>query len=497
MKRSICQMMSMATCCGLSGMSMAQEKPNVLFILADDMSYETIGAAGLLDIDTPNLDRLAARGAMVSHAYNMGSYSPAVCHPSRTMLVTGRSVWHAQQIDNQPAMNAEVDEGHLWPQLMKQAGYQTFLSGKWHVRAPTAQVFDVVQHERYGMPEQTEAGYNRPKDEDGYKNGWKPWETKYGGFWEGGTHWTELAANDAIGFLNRASETNRPFFIYLAFNAAHDPHQSPKEYVDRYPLSRIKLPENFLPDYPYRQAIGCGKVLPRYNTPFPEGTSQEEVESGVVLRDEALAPFPRTEYAIKVNCQEYFAQVTHMDAHIGRVLDALEESGQADHTYIFFTADNGLACGHHGFMGKQNMYDHSMRVPLIVAGPGVPAGTTIDASVYLQDVMPSALDVAGVPRPDYVEFDSLLPLLRGATGREALYGVYMDRQRMVQKDGWKLIQYPTIGVERLFHVAADPLEMRDLAGNPEAAPKLKALRAELKSISDKLNDPLMTNRSEK
>lgn len=466
------------------------KKPNVLFILADDLSYETIHAAGLLDIDTPNLDRLVARGTMFTHAYNMGSYTPAVCHPSRTMLVTGRSVWHAQQMDTEPLMNAEIESGHLWPQLMKQAGYNTYMTGKWHVRAPSEKVFNIVLDERPGMPNQTEAGYNRPKDEADYKNGWKPWETKYGGFWEGGTHWTEVAANDGINFLNRAAKTDNPFFIYLAFNSAHDPHQSPKEYVDRYPLSRIVLPENFMPDYPYRQAIGCGRVQSGSYRPFPEGTPAEQIEEGPMLRDEALAPFPRTPYSIKVNRQEYFAQITHMDAQIGRVFDELEKTGQADRTYIFFTADNGLACGHHGFMGKQNMYNPSLRVPLIVAGPGIATGLKIDTPVYLQDVMPSTLEIAGIPKPDYVEFESLFPVLRGGDGRSAVYGAYMDRQRAIIKDGWKLIRYPTLGVERLYHVEADPQELRDLAGNPEYADKLKALRKHLKRLGEKMSDPL-------
>ena len=115
-----------------------------------------------------------------------------------------------------------------------------------------------------------------------------------------------------------------------------------------YPVENITLPVPFLAEYPYKDSIGCGRSL----------------------RDEKLAPFPRTENAVKVNRREYYAIITHMDAQIGRILDGLEKSGMANNTYIVFSADHGLGCGHHGLLGKQNMYDHSIRVPWIIAGPG-------------------------------------------------------------------------------------------------------------------------------
>ena len=115
------------------------------------------------------------------------------------------------------------------------------------------------------------------------------------------------------------------------------------------------------------------------------------------MRDEDLAPFPRTAFAVQTHRREYYAAVTHLDAQIGRILDALEKSPAAANTYVFFTADHGLSCGEHGLMGKQNLYDASVRVPFIVAGPGVPAGKKIDAPVYLQDAMPTVLKLAGAP----------------------------------------------------------------------------------------------------
>ncbi len=442
----------------------AASKPNFVFIFADDLSYEAIGIANRLDIDTPHLDRLAERGTIFTNAYNMGAWNGAVCVASRTMLNTGSFVWRAMETD----LAESVSERRFWSQQMKDAGYQTYMTGKWHVQASATEVFDEALHIRKGMPKQTPEGYNRPKDPEDYENGWKPWERKYGGFWEGGTHWSEVVANDSLEFIEKATEKAEPFFMYLAFSAAHDPRQAPKEYVDRYPLERIELPVNFLPEYPYAQQI-CGKGL----------------------RDERLAPYPRTEYSIKVNRQEYFALITHMDDQIGRILVALEAAGASENTYIVFTADHGLSVGHHGLIGKQNMYDDSVRVPFFIVGPDVEGGRKISTPIYLQDAMATALEVAGVQKPEYVDFKSVLPLARGEVEEsyDAIYGSYIDRQRMITKDGFKLVHYPTVPTYRLFNLVEDPEEMNDLSGNPENAGVLNRMQRELVALNAELGDP--------
>ncbi|MDA1045049.1 MAG: sulfatase-like hydrolase/transferase, partial [Verrucomicrobia bacterium] len=242
----------------------------------------------------------------------------------------------------------------------------------------------------------------------------------------------------------------------------------PRAFVDRYPLERVKLPANFLPEYPYAEAI-CGRQL----------------------RDELLMPYPRTEYSVKVNRQEYFALITHMDQQIGRILEALNQSGQADNTYIIFTADHGLSVGHHGLAGKQNMYDESVRVPFMIVGPTVKAGLRVETPIYLQDVVPTTLELAGVVNAEGVEFRSLLPLLREETRThyDAIYGAYIERQRMITKNNWKLIYYPTAGVERLFNLSKDPQEMNDLASNADYAQTLQDLREALRELNKDLNDP--------
>lgn len=442
----------------------AAEKPNVLFIFSDDQSYETIRAHGHLDIDTPNLDRLAERGTSFTHAYNMGAWQPAVCMASRSMLVTGRTLWRAhEQLPNQPA---DVEAGRFWPQRMAAQGYETYFSGKWHVRPRADQAFDHTANIRGGMPGAVPEGYNRPIA--GQPDPWSPSDPKFGGFWQGGKHWSEVVADDGVAFFKQAAKSEKPFFMALHFNAPHDPRQAPQEYVDRYPLDRIQMPESFLPEYPQKEAIRSGKDL----------------------RDERLAPFPRDEHSVKVNRQEYFAIITHMDTQIGRILEALEASGKADNTWIIFSSDHGLAVGHHGLMGKQNMYDHSLRVPFIIVGPGVEAGAKIDAPIYLQDAMPTALDLAGADLED-IEFQSVLPMLAGEKGGlDAVYAAYLAVQRAVIHDGWKLILYPEAKVAKLFNLNEDPHETQDLAADPAMADRKKALFAKFRELQKRYADPL-------
>jgi arylsulfatase A-like enzyme len=449
---------------GANAQAETTAKPNVVFIFSDDQSYETIRASGYTDIDTPNLDRLTASGTTFTHAYNMGAWHGAICVASRTMLFTGRTVWNAKAIEK--SLNAERDAGRVWPKRMAAQGYETYMSGKWHVGTDATKCFDQTVDIRGGMPSTVSQSYNRPLP--GKPDPWSPSDPKFGGFWKGGKHWSEVLADNGIGFIEQAAKSDKPFFMYLAFNAPHDPRQSPKEYVDRYPLDRMKVPESYLPEYPQKDDIGCSSKL----------------------RDEALAPFPRDENAVKVHRQEYYAIITHMDAQVGRILDALEKSGKADNTWVIFTSDHGLACGHHGLMGKQNMYDHSVRVPFVVSGPGVKAGAKIDAPIYLQSAMATALDLAGNDLKD-IEFQSLRPLLAGeGKGLDAVYSGYMNVQRAVSHEGWKLILYPNAKVAKLYHLTEDPQEMKDLAADPAMTSRKKALFAKLLDLQKELNDKL-------
>lgn len=397
----------------------------------------------------------------------MGAWNGAVCVASRAMLNTGRMIWRAHAAEKE--YDRLRDNRHFWAQRMEDAGYDTYMTGKWHVKMGADKLFQNTVHIRPGMPGTVASAYNRPLSRDDRE--WLPWDTANGGFWKGGKHWSEVVADDALDFLDKAGKSENPFFMYVAFNAPHDPRQSPEEYVNMYPVDDIRVPLSFLPEYPYKDEIGCSENL----------------------RDEKLAPFPRTEYSIKVHRQEYYAIISHMDAQVGRILEALDQSGMADETYIFFSADHGLSVGHHGLVGKQNMYDHSVRVPLMVVGPGIPGNTKKDQQVYLQDIMATSLDLAGYENPAFVEFNSLLPLVKKKSKESPypyIYGAYLNLQRSIRTDEYKLILYPRAQKMLLFNVLDDPEETDDLSGDDNYSAVLISLCVELEKLQKNMDDTL-------
>lgn len=441
-----------------------ESKPNILLLLTDDQSYDAVHSLGWDELSTPNLDRLASEGVTFTHAYNQGSWTGAVCVASRTMLFTGRSLWRAR--GDEPYLKERyVETGRSWPQLIGAAGYRTCMTGKWHVKADPAAVFEQVKHVSLGMPPEVANMYDRPRN--GQKDLFDPSDEEVGGYWSGGRHWSEVVADDAIEMLRASSDDDRPFFLYVAFNAPHDPRQSPAEYVAMYPANRMAVPKSFLSRYPFAEAIGAGPKL----------------------RDERLAPFPRTPFAVRTHRAEYAAIITHLDAQIGRILAAMDRLGLRDSTRIIFTSDHGLAIGRHGLMGKQNMFDHSVRVPLVLSGPGLPRGERIDTRVYMQDIFPTVLSWAGAGDGGS-DFRPLTPLLGPAASQrdDVIYGAYLDRQRMITSGEWKLIVYPTIRQCCLYNLADDPEELVNLAGQAKYRPVIRRLADQLRLLQASLDD---------
>lgn len=445
-------------------------KPNVLFILADDMTYEAIHSFGNDEIITPNLDRLVSNGTAFTHAYNMGGWHGAVSVASRSMLLTGMYMWHSKEA--QDAGYSELFDNRLcWSQVMKNNGYDTYMTGKWHVDHITPdQVFDEVKDVRKGgMPGENKAQYNRPLSED--DNNWLPWDKSRGGYWAGGTHWSEVQAADVVEWLDERKDEKDPFFMYVAFNAPHDPRQSPKEYVDKYDVNSIKVPLDFVPEHP----------LPEIKN-SPGNT-----------RDEKHAPFPRTEYAVRKHRQEYYAIVTHLDTQIGKIMDELEKTGLDKNTIVVFAADNGLTCGHHGLMGKQSMYEEAMRVPLVFCGKGVPAGVTVNSLVYMHDLVPTIYEMVGIKTPPSVEYKSLKPLFTnpGKTHRNYIYGTFAnENQRMICDGKYKLFFIPSAGTAYFFDLQKDPHEMNNLFEDPAYLPTIKKMAKKYLALAAEAGDPL-------
>ena len=466
----------MIVCNSAPTKSLEEYLPNILFLFADDYTYNAIHSLGNNIIETPNLDRLVRNGTHFTNVFNMGGWNGAVCVASRSMIITGKTIWDAKSISDQWSKKENLEAAQQsWGKLLEQKGYQTYMTGKWHVSINPHEVFQTIRNVRPGMPrdffkKENRKGYDRPKE--GQADLWRASDSLNGGFWEGGKHWSEVIKDDALDFLKHADSEVAPFFMYLAFNAPHDPRQSPQSFLDRYPLNTIPLPENWLPEYPFKDAIGNPKTL----------------------RDEALAPFPRTPYAIKTHIKEYYAIISHLDEQIGKILDSLEASGKADNTYIFFTSDHGLSVGKHGLLGKQSMFDHSIRVPLIMTGPDIPRGKSIDHEIYLQDIMATTLELADVTTSDSIDFKSFLNLAKGKDKKplypEGIYGAYMNYQRMIRKDNFKLLVYPKINKVLLFDLKNDPHEMNDLSNDSRYSEKIKIMFRDLINLQIKMKDTL-------
>ena len=487
----------------LTPLTVAAKKPNVLFIIADDQAPRSIGGVNNPELKTPNLDKLATQGVLFNNCFNQGSWSGAVCVASRTMLITGQSVFRAPK--NKPYLDKWANsrgaiavegstEVKLWPEVFRDAGYDTFLTGKWHNNYYSAlKGFSQAKAIAKGMYEtfdpsgSKKPGYNRPTPTN---NKWNPWDPKFTGHWapfvrdivsKNGDqevsdeytvkkHSSELFADKAIEFLGKAKNTDKPFFMYVAFNAPHDPRQAPKKFVDMYPPEKIAIPKNYLPEHPF--------------------------DNGAIkIRDEALAPFPRTKEVVQVHRSEYYAIITHMDREIGRILKALKKSGRADETYVVFTADHGLAVGQHGLMGKQNPYDHSIKMPFMISGPGISKGATVDEKIYMQSVYPTTCELAGLKVPETVHYSSIVPLVhgkKGARGEDLVFNCYIETQRLVRTDQFKLIHYPKIGRSQLFDIKNDPRETKDLIDDPKHAAVRKDLLTALKSKREELGDGLLS-----
>jgi arylsulfatase A-like enzyme len=428
----------------------AAQPPNVVFIFADDQRADTIAALGNPVIKTPNLDRLVKRGVALTRAYMQGGNQGATCVPSRAMLISGRSL-------------AQIDEKLLkhqtWPSAFGAAGYATFATGKWHNGLPgIAKSFQQAKALFVGgMVNPLKA----PTSDLLPTGKLTPGKV-------GPKHLCEEATDETLAFL-KSQDGKKPFFSYLAFDGPHDPHIVPEGFPIDYATASIPLPPNFLPQHP-----------------FDNGE--------MVIRDEQLMKWPRPEADVKTMLAEYYRYISFLDVQVGRVLDAVDASPYAANTIIVYAADSGVARGSHGLIGKQNLYEHSMRVPLIVAGPGIAADKRSDALCYLFDVLPTLGKLCGVATPSGSNGREFTAVLKDPSqpARPFLMFGYKSIQKAFSDGRWKLIRYPHVDRTQLFDLQADPYETKDLSALPEHAERIQAmlakLSAEMKADGD--NDPL-------
>jgi len=440
-------------------------RPNFLFMIADDHRHSALGALGTEAVSTPTFDQLIADGACFTQAHIMGSTSGAVCMPSRGMLMSGCGLFHTP--DPLP------DDVPLLPELLRESGYRTFGAGKWHNRrgsyarcfGESGAVFFGGMNDQYAMPvnDFDPAGAYPPAETyiaDGFA--------------------TTVFSDEMIDFLNqRGPDDAEPFFAYIAFTSPHDPRTPPPPYDAMYDPADIELPPNFMPEHPFE--IGVRDI-----------------------RDEVLAGYPRGKDEIKRHIADYYGMISHMDHDIGRILQTLEARGLRENTVVIYTSDHGLGVGQHGLMGKQNLYDHSMRIPLIMRGPGVPAGLRSRALLYLLDLYPTLLEMAGVAVPGHTAGHSLAALLNEVTymHRRQIFSAYQGvfghpagapYQRSIKNERKKLIQTVVDGEEtwQLFDLINDPYEINNLIAEAASAPLVERLKEDLKKRGARADDPVL------
>lgn len=447
------------------GVTLAEEskdRPNVLLIVTDDQRPDTIAALGNSVIRTPTLDRLVREGT----AFTRAVCAYPICVTSRAELLTGCTAFRAQQPYATGPLNDSLPR---WPEVMRAAGYRTWYVGKWHTTGrPTTRGYEATRglFGSGGKPTEQQLD-RRGQPVTGYV-GWLFQDDSGQKFPERGIGLTpnisEVFADAAIEVIER-NET-KPFFLHVNFTAPHDPRYFPKGFERAYEPGRMPLPKNFTAEHPFDHGNLRG-------------------------RDEVLLPRPLRADDVREELACYYALISHLDAQIGRMLAALERTGQRKDTLVIFTSDHGLAVGSHGLTGKQNMYEHTIGVPLVLSGPSVRPGAKLETPCYLRDLFPTVCELCGIEAPQDIDGRSVKPALEGKAGpHEFLVGYFQDVQRMIRTDRLKLIRYPKLGREQLFDLQADPEELHDLSEIVNHKAVVGDLRDKLRRWLAQHGDPL-------
>lgn len=427
------------------------KRPNVVLIVSDDQRPDTISVLGNPNIRTPQLDRLVARGSVFTRAI----CANPICTPSRAEILTGCSGIKNGVFD----FGREIDPDlPTLPEPFAQAGYKTWYSGKWHNDGrPRKHGYEATSglYTGGGGKWWKPQGDYRGHPVTGYK-GWIFRDNDDQPLPERGVGLTpDISRQIADAAINVIEESQSPYFLHVNFTAPHDPLLIPPGFEEMYDADSVPTPPNFQPEHPFDHGNRGG-------------------------RDEVLLPTPRTSALVRADLAAYYAVISHLDQQVGRIVDAIDARGDRASTIVVFCSDHGLAMGSHGLRGKQNMYEHTIGVPMILAGPGIPAGQSLSGQIYLRDIFPTLLELADLPAVD-CDGVSQVPVLRGQreTMHEFVVGYFRDSQRMIRGDRWKWIEYPIVGRAQLFDLHADPFERNDVSGDPRNAAVVTRLAKQL------------------
>ncbi|MGH9840434.1 MAG: sulfatase family protein [Blastocatellia bacterium] len=456
----------------------AAKRPNILFLVADEYRHDCLGVAGHPIVKTPNFDRLAHEGVRFTQAY----VASPVCSPSRATMFTGRYPQiHGVKGNNFPFNDGEV----ALPKLLRASGYTTGMVGKLHLQGHD-DWFDSVIIDRAGDSANYEAFLRATKQlMEGNANtaavpeslvgkGKTPLrigtsvlpEESFPEAWE---------ADRAIDFLRAQQGKGKPWFLYLSMLKPHSEFVIPAPFDKMYAAKDMPLPRTF------KAGIDAPADFVTGGAAYGKDASKRHTEDGPGSRARL---FINDADILREVIAHYYGAVSLVDKHMGRVLAILDELGMRDDTVVIFTADHGNMLGERNRMFKGVMYESSARVPLLFRAPGrIPAGRVNDAVFDNSTLMPTLLELAGLPVPSGVQGKSLAPLMRGnGPAPEAAFAYLSDK--MVRQGDWKLIvplARSRSGKSELYNVARDPDEQTNLYGKPEAANVQQKLTALMES----------------
>ena len=479
------------SCNSICQMTGAEAKrPNIIFIMTDDHASHALSCYGSKINKTPNLDRIAKEGMLFKNSFCTNS----ICAPCRAVILTGKYSHINGVIDNRKKFDGSQQ---TFPKLLQKAGYQTAMIGKWHLKT------DPTGFDYWNVLPGQGTYYNPAMIEMGQRK-------KYTGYT------TDIITDHCLKWL-KERKPEKPFCLMYHHKAPHRRWEPGPKHLTMYDDVTIPEPDNLFDDYSNRgraakeQDMSIEKTMDKRDLKLvtPGDLNPEQKK----LWDAAYNP--KNEAFEKANLQgkdlvrwkyqryikDYLRCIASVDDNVGRLLDYLDESGLAENTVVFYTADQGFYLGDHGWFDKRFMYEESLRMPLLVRYPKeIKPGSVNEDIVLNLDFAPTFLDFAGVAKPPDMQGRSIRGLLRRKRSkdwRKSMYYHYYEypavhsvkRHYGVRTERYKLIHfYNDIDEWELYDLRKDPREMKNVFNDPAYAGIVKKLKAELQRLRKKYKD---------
>jgi len=452
-----CSLLWGAMAAPIAGAAETAEKPNIIFILVDDLRWDALGCMGHPFVKTPNIDRIAKEGALFRNFF----VSIPLCSPSRGSFLTGQYPHTHGVIDNgdHSALSHKLV---TFPKLLHGAGYETAYVGKWHM----------------GNDDSPRPGFDRWISFKGQGVYEDPTINVDGKSAQVSGYITDILNEHALNFVK--AKHDKPFVLYLAHKAVHGPFTPAERHKELYADDPIK-PVPSLNDSLEGKPVATRDLSAEETNPKKKNKKK-------------AAEDPKARHMPEGAIRNQLRALAAIDEGVGQLLKALEDSKQLDNTFFVFSSDNGFFWGEHGFGDKRWAYDESIRDPLLIRYPKlIKAGTTCEQFVLNIDIAPTLLDLAGAPVPKSVQGRSLLPLFKDskAPWRKSFLTEYFQEKQYVRtptwqavrNESWKYIHYlDLLDMDELYDLKGDPCEMKNLIKDPKSQSALKEMKQELERL---------------